>query len=111
MSGPHCIDAPLLLRRRVQEVQRHNPRPFNLAAVGVPGSNSIACASLVKQYDPRNHRGSRTSNSAVQLGVIHVIVSPMFASKTIVLLCRHRQTGLSLCNGAGEHKLQDGGIP
>ncbi|XP_044376474.1 uncharacterized protein [Triticum aestivum] len=33
---------------RVQEVQRHNPRPFSLAAVGVPRSNSIASASLVK---------------------------------------------------------------
>ena len=80
----------------MQEVQRHNPRPFNLAAVGVPRSNSIACASLVKQYDLRNHGGSRTSNSAVQLGVIRVIVSPMFAGKTTVLLRWHRQEDESL---------------
>ncbi|XBI28928.1 hypothetical protein VPH35_053046 [Triticum aestivum] len=72
------------------------PRPFNLAAVGVPRSNSIACASLVKQYDLRNHGGLRTSNSAVQLGVLRVIVSPMFAGKTTVLLRWHRQEDESL---------------
>ncbi|VAH47559.1 unnamed protein product [Triticum turgidum subsp. durum] len=47
--APHWIDAPLSLCRRVQRVQCRNPRPFNLAAMGVPHSNSLACASVAKQ--------------------------------------------------------------
>ncbi|KAM3399390.1 hypothetical protein ACQJBY_004658 [Aegilops geniculata] len=49
--APHWIDASLSLCCRVQRVQRCNPRPFNLAAMGVPHSNSLACASVAKQYN------------------------------------------------------------
>uniref|UniRef100_A0A8R7THC3 Thymidine kinase n=1 Tax=Triticum urartu TaxID=4572 RepID=A0A8R7THC3_TRIUA len=85
------MDAPLSLCHRVQRVQRRNPPPFNLAAMGVPHStpspvlpwrNNATCR--------RNRGGSRTSSSAVQLGMIHVIVGPMFAGKITLLLRRHR---------------------
>uniref|UniRef100_A0A8R7TID8 Uncharacterized protein n=1 Tax=Triticum urartu TaxID=4572 RepID=A0A8R7TID8_TRIUA len=47
--APHWVDAPLSLCHRVQRVQHRNPRPFNLTAMGVPHSNTLACASVVKQ--------------------------------------------------------------
>ncbi|EMS61219.1 hypothetical protein TRIUR3_34969 [Triticum urartu] len=47
--APHWIDAPLSLCRRIQRVQRRNPRLLNLTAMGVPHSNSLACASMAKQ--------------------------------------------------------------
>ena len=55
--APHWINASLSLPWCIQAIQRCNPRPFSLAAVGVPRSNSITSASLVKQCDLRNHAG------------------------------------------------------